>query len=154
MSSWESFAPTMMTSQRSYDFSSLVSLLPAAPPTEHLFFQLHYQKKSIFCEPAGGAVPSPFDCYLANRGVKTLHLRMREHQKNAFAVARFLETSPHVAEVMYPGLPSHPQHELAKRQCSGFSGMVSFRIKGTLDNALKFLENLKVIVVSFFARLY
>ena len=69
---------------------------------------------------------------------------MREHQKNAFAVARFLETSPHVIEVMYPGLPSHPQHELARRQCRGYSGMVSFRIKGTLENAKKFLESLKV----------
>ncbi|KAL5486877.1 hypothetical protein EMCRGX_G019413 [Ephydatia muelleri] len=105
-------------------------------------------KKLRFQQMAGGAVPSPFECYLANRGLKTLHLRMREHQKNAFAVARFLQASPHVTEVMYPGLPSHPQHELAKRQCRGFSGMVSFRIKGTLENAKKFLESLKVFILA------
>ncbi|KAL5486743.1 hypothetical protein EMCRGX_G019262 [Ephydatia muelleri] len=105
-------------------------------------------KKLRFQQFAGGAVPSPFDCYLANRGLKTLHLRMREHQKNAFAVARFLQASPHVTEVMYPGLPSHPQHELAKRQCRGFSGMVSFRIKGTLENTKKFLESLKVFILA------
>ena len=79
---------------------------------------------------------------------------MREHQKNAFAVARFLETSPHVTEVLYPGLPSHPQHELANRQCRGYSGMVSFRIKGTLENAKKFLESLKVRRLRGFGFLY
>ena len=94
--------------------------------------------------PAVGMVPSPFDCYLANRGLKTLHLRMREHQRNATAVAQFLEASPLVTEAIYPGLPSHPQHELAKRQCKGFSGVVSFRIKGGLEQSKKFLQALKV----------
>ena len=74
-----------------------------------------------------GAVPSPFDCYLAIRGLKTIHVRMREHQRNAMAVAEFLESHREVELVSYPGLASHPQHELAKRQCYGFSGMLSFR---------------------------
>lgn len=106
------------------------------------------EKKIRFVQFAGGSVPSPFDCYLANRGLKTLHLRMREHQRNAFAVARFLESSPYAEDVVYPGLPSHPQHELAKRQCKGFSGMVSFRLKGTLENAKKFFAALKVFILA------
>ncbi len=92
---------------------------------------------------ACGIVPSPFDCFLANRGMKTLHLRMREHQKNATAVAQFLETSPFVEKVIYPGLPSHPQHELMKKQAKGFSGMVTFYIKGNLQ---KFFDAVKVSV--------
>ncbi len=90
---------------------------------------------------ACGTVPSPFDCFLANRGMKTLHVRMREHQKNATAVAQFLETSPYVEKVIYPGLPSHPQHELMKKQAKGFSGMVTFYIKGNLQ---KFFDAVKV----------
>jgi cystathionine gamma-lyase len=94
-----------------------------------------------------GPVPSPFDCFLANRGLKTLHVRMREHARNALAVAKFLQGHPNVQEVIYPGLPSHPQHELAKQQCKGFGGMVSFRIKGDLSNAKKFLSCLKVLLL-------
>lgn len=105
-------------------------------------------KKIRFVQFAGGAVPSPFDCYLANRGLKTLHIRMREHQRNAIAVARFLEGSPYVTETLYPGLPSHPQHELAKRQCKGFGGMVSFRIKGGLEQSKKFCSAVKVFVLA------
>ena len=88
-------------------------------------------------------VPSAFDCYLANRGMKTLHVRMREHQKNATAIAQFLESSPYVEKVLYPGLPSHPQHELVKRQAKGFSGMVTFYLKGNLQ---KFFDSVKVCV--------
>lgn len=107
------------------------SVLPKFP------FNIH-----IFLLVAIGAVPSPFDCFLANRGLKTLHLRMEKHQENAFAVANFLQASPHVTEVIYPGLPSHPQHELAKRQQSGFGGMISFRIKGDLNTAKKFFKHI------------
>ena len=89
-------------------------------------------------------IPSPFDSFLANRGLKTLHIRMREHQKNAMAVAKFLEASPHVQRVIYPGLPSHPEHELLKKQCKGFGGMLTFIINGTLDNAIKFFQAIKV----------
>ncbi|RLV73136.1 hypothetical protein DV515_00017219 [Chloebia gouldiae] len=91
-----------------------------------------------------GAVPSPFDCYMCNRGLKTLHIRMKLHFQNGLAVAKFLESHPRVEKVIYPGLPSHPQHEVMKRQCTGVSGLISFYIRGTKDNAFAFLENLKV----------
>ena len=93
---------------------------------------------------ASGCIPSPFDSYLANRGMKTLHVRMREHQANAMVVAKFLESSPFVTKVVYPGLPSHPQHELMKKQAKGFSGMVTFFVKGEMANVKKFFSALKV----------
>nr|QHX41454.1 cystathionine gamma-lyase-like protein [Halisarca dujardinii] len=104
--------------------------------------------KLTFYQYAVGAVPSPFDCYMVNRGLKTLHVRMRMHQENAMAVAKFLETSPHVVKVLYPGLPSHPTHEVAKRQCKGYSGMVSFVLKGDLSNVTKFSQSTKVFILA------
>ncbi|XP_062510043.1 cystathionine gamma-lyase-like [Corticium candelabrum] len=101
-----------------------------------------------YLQNALGPVPSPFDCFLANRGLKTLHLRMKEHERNATAMATFLEGNPNVQEVFYPGLASHPQHEVAKRQCKGFGGMVAFRIKGDLSNAKKFLSSLKIFTLA------
>ncbi|CAH3146648.1 unnamed protein product, partial [Porites evermanni] len=95
-----------------------------------------------------GPVPSPFDCYLANRGLKTLHLRMRQHQVNATAVARFLEKNPRVERVIYPGLESYPQHELAKKQMTGFGGMVTFFIKGDLENAKQFFKSSKLFTLA------
>ncbi|HMO59837.1 MAG TPA: cystathionine gamma-synthase [Roseiflexaceae bacterium] len=88
-----------------------------------------------FLQNAAGGVPGPFDCWLVLRGLKTLALRMRAHEAGALAVARFLESHPAVAEVIYPGLESHPQHELARRQMHGFSGMISFIPRGGLDAA-------------------
>ncbi|MBV8582724.1 MAG: PLP-dependent transferase, partial [Candidatus Eremiobacteraeota bacterium] len=79
-----------------------------------------------FHQNAVGGVPGPHDAWLTMRGAKTLALRMREHTRNAQAVAEFLESHDEVARVYYPGLPSHPQHALARRQMSGFGGMVSF----------------------------
>lgn len=93
-------------------------------------------------------MPSPFDCYLANRGLKTLHVRMQTHERNAFAVARFLQSSPHVEEVIYPGLPSHPQHAIACKQQMGFGGMISFRMKGDLAAATRFFNHVKVFVLA------
>lgn len=90
---------------------------------------------------ATGCVPGPFDCFLILRGLKTLHLRLREHQKNALAIAQFLEEHPGVETVYYPGLPSHPQHELAKRQMSGFGGIVSFVVRGGLPAAKAVLQS-------------
>ncbi|KAJ8408477.1 hypothetical protein AAFF_G00258910 [Aldrovandia affinis] len=101
-----------------------------------------------FLQNAIGAVPSPFDCYLCNRGLKTLHLRMRQHFRNAMAVAQFLEADPRVDRVIFPGLPSHPQHELVKRQCTGCPGMITFYIKGKLENASSFLSNLKLFALA------
>uniref|UniRef100_A0A8C8HGF2 Cystathionine gamma-lyase n=1 Tax=Oncorhynchus tshawytscha TaxID=74940 RepID=A0A8C8HGF2_ONCTS len=101
-----------------------------------------------FLQNALGAVPSPFDCYLCNRGLKTLHLRMRQHFKNALAAAKFLEADPRVDRVIFPGLPSHPQHELMKKQCTGCPGMIAFYIKGNLENATMFLSNLKLFALA------
>ncbi|KAJ3348043.1 hypothetical protein GGF32_006412 [Allomyces javanicus] len=95
-----------------------------------------------------GAVPSPMDCYLAHRGLKTLHLRMQAHERNALALAHALESSPHVESVIYPGLKSHPQHALAKRQMSGFGGMLAFRIKGDLATATAFFQHLKTVTLA------
>jgi len=97
---------------------------------------------------AVGAVPSPFDCFLVNRGIKTLALRMEQHQKNAFAVAKFLQTHPLVRKVIYLGLDSHPQKEIIRKQCSGYGGMVGMYIKGTLDTAKAFLGKLKLFTLA------
>jgi cystathionine gamma-lyase len=88
-----------------------------------------------FHQNAVGAVPGPWDAYLTLRGAKTLALRMRQHERNAFAVAQYLGTREDVSEVYYPGLASHPQHALAKRQMSGFGGVVSLRVRGGAERA-------------------
>lgn len=97
-----------------------------------------------FLQNSIGAIPGPFDCFLAMRSLKTLGVRMRAHESNAKKVAQFLESHPKVARVVYPGLESHPQHALAKKQMLGFGGMMTFYIKGDLGNARKFLENVSV----------
>ncbi len=83
-----------------------------------------------FLQNAAGGVPGPFDSWLVLRGLKTLALRMRAHSENGLAVARFLAEHPAVEQVIYPGLPAHPQHELAKRQMRGFGGMISVVLRG------------------------
>jgi cystathionine beta-lyase/cystathionine gamma-synthase len=88
-----------------------------------------------FYQNAAGGVPGPFDSWIVLRGLKTLAVRMRQHEENALAVAEFLQDHPEVETVNYPGLPSHPQYELANRQMSGFSGMVSFTLKGGAEAA-------------------
>lgn len=101
-----------------------------------------------FLQNTLGSVPSPLDCYLCLRGLKTLQIRMEKHFQNGMAVARFLETNPRVEKVLYPGLPSHPQHELARRQCAGCPGMVTFYIKGSLRHAETFLQHLKLFTLA------
>ena len=96
-----------------------------------------------FHQNAVGGVPGPHDAWLTMRGAKTLALRMREHAKNAQAVAEFLQAHAEVERVYYPGLLSHPQHELAKRQMSGFGGMVSFTLKGPEQRAIDFAHRMK-----------
>ena len=103
-----------------------------------------HQEAIRFYQNAAGAVPSPFDSWLVLRGLKTLALRMRMHEANARAVAGFLQEHPRVRKVYFPGLPSHPQHELAKRQMSGFGGVVSLEIEGGIEGARRFLGSLKV----------
>lgn len=97
-----------------------------------------------FHQNAIGAVSSPFNDFLVIRGIETLALRMERHEKNAKAVAEFLESHRKVKKVYYSGLKSHPQHKLAKRQMSGFSGMISFEIKRGLKEAKRFLESVKL----------
>ncbi len=101
-----------------------------------------------FLQNATGSAQAPFDCFLVLRGVKTLAVRMDAHNANALAVAHWLEAHPMITEVLHPGLPSHPQHELAKSQASGFGGTFSFRIKGGQDEAKLFLEALDVFVLA------
>ncbi len=93
-----------------------------------------------FLQNAVGAVPSPMDCFLVLRGTKTLHLRMERHERNAGALAAWLDGHPQVDRVIYPGLAGHPQHALARRQQRGFGGMISFDLRGGLDQARRFLE--------------
>jgi cystathionine beta-lyase/cystathionine gamma-synthase len=94
-----------------------------------------------FLQNATGAIPSPFDCWLTMRGLKTLELRMERHQENAVAIARSLEGHTLVRQVYYPGLPGHPGHEIARRQMSGFGGMVSFELDGTIDEVASFASS-------------
>jgi cystathionine gamma-lyase len=124
--------------------------------------------KLRFLQNAIGAVPSPHDCWLAQRGAKTLALRMKAHGQNALAVARLLESSPYVKEVIYPGLSSHPRHALAREYLSPhakkfidalpgdhearggvpFGGMVSFRIRGDDNAAERFLTRTKLFTLA------
>ncbi|KAG8925519.1 hypothetical protein FRC01_010052 [Tulasnella sp. 417] len=123
--------------------------------------------KLRFLQNAIGAVPSPYDCWLAQRGAKTLQLRMKTHGQNALAVAKHLERSPYVKDVIYPGLASHPRHELAKRMMSPhakkfvdtlgdpeenggipFGGMVTFRIRGDDGAAERFLTRTKLFTLA------
>jgi cystathionine gamma-lyase len=101
-------------------------------------------QKLYFLQNSMGGVASAFDSFLCLRSLKTLPVRMEAHAKNAMEIAKFLEAHPKVQKVVYPGLKSHPQHEIAKAQMSGFGGMITFYIKGGLESARKFLENVRV----------
>jgi len=101
-----------------------------------------------FYQNAAGGVPSPFDSWLVLRGAKTLAVRMRQHCENAMRVARFLDGHPLVRAVYYPGLPSHPDHELARRQMTDFGGMVSFAFQGTRDDVDTFVRGLRVFALA------
>lgn len=102
------------------------------------------KERLFYLQNAIGPSQSPFDSWLVLRGVKTLLLRMKEHEKNARKIAVWLEKHPKVEKVLYPGLPSHPQHDLATSQMQGFGGMITFFIKGGLAESRTFLENVKV----------
>jgi len=101
-------------------------------------------EKIFLIQKTVGAVPSPFDSWLTLRGVKTLAIRMRQHEQNAFQVAEFLKTSSNVEKVLFPGLKDHPGHDIAKKQMTGFGGLVSFRIKGGLKEANLFFKKLEI----------
>ncbi len=101
-----------------------------------------------FLQNAVGAILSPFDSFQILKGIKTLSLRMLQHEKNALQVVEFLKNNPKVKKIYYPGLSIHPGYEIAKKQMSGFSGILSFELHGDLNTAIKFLESLKIISVA------
>ncbi|MBH8563105.1 cystathionine gamma-synthase [Nostoc sp. CENA67] len=109
---------------------------------EQLYTELKFYQNAI------GAVPSPFDSWLVLRGIKTLAVRMREHEKNALFLAEFLEKHPKVERIYYPGLASHEQHQLAKEQMSGFGGMISLELKGGLAEVERFVSKLKLFLLA------
>jgi len=112
----------------------------AAPKT--LYARLKFLQNAI------GATPGPFDCFLVLRGIKTLAVRMRQHERNALEVARYLEQHPQVERVVYPGLQSHPGHAVARKQMSGFGGMITFFPKGGIEESRKFLESVKLFTLA------
>lgn len=101
-----------------------------------------------FAQNAAGAVPGPFDCWLALRGVRTLAVRMDRHCSNAQKIAEYLSTHPKVEKVLYPGLGSHPQHSLALKQMTGFGGMIAFYLKGDFDACKKLLKHLSIFTLA------
>jgi cystathionine gamma-lyase len=105
-------------------------------------------EKLWYLQNATGPSQSPFDSWLVLRGLKTLAVRMRAHEENATRIARFLTTHPKVASVIYPGLPCHPQHKLAAKQMRGFGGMVTFFLKGDLDESRAFLETVELFALA------
>ena len=114
----------------------------AVTADEEIAEQLAYLQNSI------GSIGGPFDSFLALRGVKTLDVRMERHCNNAMAIARWLEEQALVDRVLYPGLESHPQHKLARKQMSAFGGIVTFYLQGDLDNARRFLESCHVFALA------
>jgi cystathionine beta-lyase/cystathionine gamma-synthase len=100
-----------------------------------------------FMQKATGGVPGPMDCWLILRGTKTLHVRMEAHNRNGQRIAEYLEAHPRVERVYYPGLPSHPQHELARKQMRGFTGMISIEM-GTLERARKLAEGTRLFALA------
>lgn len=105
-------------------------------------------EKIKFNQNAMGAIPSPFDCFLVMRGIKTLSLRMERHNSNAMRIAEYLSKHSKVKQVIYPGLSSHPQHELAAKQATGFGGIISIELSGSIEDAKLFLQNLKLFALA------
>ena len=106
------------------------------------------REKIFFYQNAIGPCHSPFDSWLVLRGIKTLAIRMKAHEQNAFKISTFLENHPKVEKVVYPGLKSHPQYELAKKQMKGFGGMITFFLKGGINESRRFLENVKLFALA------
>ncbi|MCK5453868.1 MAG: PLP-dependent transferase, partial [Calditrichia bacterium] len=105
-------------------------------------------EKIKFTQNSAGGVLSPFDSFLVLRGLKTLGVRMRQHASNANRIAEFLEKNSRVRKVIYPGLKSHPQYDLACRQMTGFGGMLSFELEGDLKTAKKFVESTRYFALA------
>jgi len=109
---------------------------------EDLFESLKFIQKTV------GAVPGPFDCWLTLLGLKTLDLRMNKHNENGMEIATYLESHPKVKHVIYPGLESHPMHQIAKEQMSGYSGMISFELKGGLESGKALMNNVDLCLLA------
>jgi cystathionine gamma-lyase len=107
-----------------------------------------WREQLAFLHNAVGAIAGPFDAFLALRGVKTLGLRMERHCANAHELARWLTTQPKVARVHYPGLETHPQHAIARKQMNGFGGMVTIELDSDLAGARRFLEACKIFALA------
>jgi cystathionine gamma-lyase len=122
--------------------SDMVGGILVVGDNDELGEQLAFLQNSI------GAVQGPFDSFLALRGLKTLHLRMKAHCENALALAQWLETHPGVERVVYPGLASHPHHALAKRQMQGFGGIVTVFAKGGLEGAKRLCERTELFTLA------
>ncbi|MDN7125602.1 cystathionine gamma-synthase [Pseudidiomarina terrestris] len=122
--------------------SDMVGGIAVVGDNEELAEQMAFLQNSV------GAVAGPFDSYLALRGVKTLALRMKQHNEAALTIAKWLEQHPAVEKVIHPGLTSHPQHELAKKQMSGFGGMISILLKGDIEKARTFLEKVEIFALA------
>lgn len=105
-------------------------------------------EKIKFVQNSTGGILSPFDSFLVLRGIKTLSVRMKQHEENALKISHFLESHPKVARVIYPGLTSHPQYALAKKQMRGFGGMISFELKSDIQEAKRFIERLKYFLIA------
>ena len=112
------------------------------------FRNAELRERLAFLQNAVGAISGPFDSFLALRGLKTLSLRMERHCASALRIAAFLEGHDKIENVIYPGLASHPQHELAKRQMRGFGGIVTARIKGGLEPSRRFLERCQLFTLA------
>jgi cystathionine gamma-lyase len=109
---------------------------------------LAMRDKLFFTSKTMGGTPGPFDCYMALRGLKTLKVRMDAHCRSAQIIAEYLETHPMVEKVIYPGLQSHPQHEVAKKQMRGFGGMITFFLKGGIEESRRFLAAMKTMILA------
>ena len=106
------------------------------------------EKKLALIQNSTGAVPSPFDCFLVLRGIKTLSLRIKKHNENGIKVARFLKSHKKLSDVTYPGLTNHKQSDIAKKQMNGFGGMITFIHNGTMSDISKFMKKLKIFTIA------
>lgn len=105
-------------------------------------------EKMFYLQNATGSVPSPMDCFLLIRSIKTLHVRMQAHCHNAMHIANVLKSHPKIKHVYYPGLPEHPQHQLAARQMKGFGGMISVELNGDTEFINRFFERLQIFTLA------
>jgi cystathionine gamma-lyase len=106
------------------------------------------KEKIFFYQNAIGPSQSPFDSWLVLRGIKTLAIRMKAHEQNALKIAHFLENHPKIEKVLYPGLPTHPQHKIAVEQMKGFGGMITFFLRGGISESTQFLKSLKLFALA------